>query len=290
MSVRSEGNPFQQARPLNAERAQLFMRTGETLAEQFEEEVARWVGESTVRLQPIEMTTIPDLAQPDTDVAIVKASYHLTHAVVATEVGLALALVSVLCGGMVAQFPGELRPLSRLEMGVFDLLLAPLVNLTGELFSLGPVELGNHVTNASALPDSKPEPAIALPLQLTVGNVEGRVTLGLTLGQLQAYSEDVDRRIAGRLAARSHTPNIRTVRAVRPVPVDLIVGFEPMQVPARHLADLQVGDVLRTRQSVSKHLVARVGSERIFHVRAAQRGQRLVAELIARIETDKGVE
>ncbi|MEL6984477.1 MAG: FliM/FliN family flagellar motor C-terminal domain-containing protein, partial [Actinomycetota bacterium] len=60
---------------------------------------------------------------------------------------------------------------------------------------------------------------------------------------------------------------------------ELIAGFEPLQVPARQLADLQIGDVIRTRQSVSRPLVARVGGERLFHIRAAQRGQRLVAEL-----------
>lgn len=284
-----EGNPFQQARPLTAERAQLFMRTIETLAELFEEELSRWVGESTVRVVPVEATTIHDLATPDTDLAVVKARYHMTHGVVVTELQLALTLVSMLCGG--TSLPViDVRPLSRLESGVFDLLLAPLVKLAAEAFDVGPMELGAHITNASAFPDSTPEPAVAIPLQLAIGTLEGRMTIGLTMGQLQAYSEELDRRIAGRLSTKTHVVNARAVRAVRPVPVDLIVGFEPLQVPAGQLADLQVGDVLRTRQSVSKHLVARVGTERIFHVRAAQRGQRLVAELIARIESDKGVQ
>jgi flagellar motor switch protein FliM len=286
--VVTEGNPFQQTRPLSAERAQLFQRTGETLAERFEEELGRWLGESTVRVEPVDITPLPALAGPDTDLAIVKAHYHLTHGVIASELPLALTLVSMLCGGTPTP-AAEIRPLSRLEMGVFDLLLAPLAAAAAEVFEVGPVELGHHVTNASALPDSKPEPAVGIPLQLGVGGVEGRVTVGLTLGQIQAYSEEVDRRIAGRMAARTNTVNLRAVRAVKPVPVELVVGFDPMLVPAGQLAGLQVGDVLRTRQSVTKHLVARVGSERIFQVRAAQRGQRLVAELIARIDSEKGL-
>ena len=284
----TEGNPFQQARPLTPERAQLFLRTAETLAERFEDELARWLGETTVRAEPVDTTTIPALAVADTDLTIVKSHYHLTHALVASDLTLALTLVAVLCGG--TPVPAmEIRPLTRLEMGVFDLLVQPLVEAAADLYDLGPVELGYHVAHASALPDSKPEPAVAVPLLVNLGAVEGRITLGFTLSQLQSYSEEVDRRIAGRLSNRTHAINARAVRAMRPVPVDLVVGFEALQVPAGQLADLRVGDVLRTGQSVSKHLVARVGAEPVFHVRAAQRGHRLVAELISRIETEMGL-
>lgn len=281
----SELNPFQQTRLLTAERSQLFMRTAETLAERLEEELSRWLTDSTVKSEPVEQCLIADLAQADTDLAIVKSSYHLSHAVIATDLQLALSIVAVLCGG-VGQPPSDVRPLSRLEMGVFDLILQPLLDLASTLFAVGPCELGTHVNNASALPDSQPEPAISIPLLLSVANIEGRLTIGLTAGQLQTYSEELDRRIAGRLATKKGAPNVHVVRAVRPVPVDLIVGFDLMRVPAGQLADLQVGDVLRTGQLVSKNLVARVGAERIFRVRAAQRGQRLVAELIGPVGKD----
>lgn len=282
-----EGNPFQQARPLTAERTQLYLRSAETLAMGFEEELSRWVGESTVRAQPVDVTTIPALAVGEADITVVKARFHMTHGVVVADLQLALTLISMLCGGTSLPVV-DLRPLTRLEMGVFDLLVQPLVNLAAEVFDVGPMEVGAHILNAAALPDSKPEPAISIPFHVAVGSLEGRITLGLTMGQLQAYNEELDRRIAGRLTTKSHAVNARAVRAVRPVPVDLIVGFDPLQVPAGQLAGLQVGDVLRTRQSVSRHLVARVGTERIFHARAAQRGQRLVAELIGRIESERG--
>ncbi len=285
----SEGNPFELERPLTSEKAQLYLRAAETLAELFEDELSRWLSDSQVRAEPVEQTRIPTLATDDTDLAIIKAKYHLTHGVIAIDLHLALQLVSMLCGGIGQPAP-ELRPLTRLEMGVVDLLLAPLLKLVSGGFDTGPLELGTHVTNASALPDSTPEPAIAMPLQLSIGNVEGRMVIGLTLGQLQSFSEELDRRIAGKANNKSKLPSSHTVRAMRPVPVDVVVGFEPMRVPAGKLAGLQVGDVLRTRQSVSRSLVARVGGEPVFNVRAAQRGQRLVAELVARIEIDGGIE
>lgn len=285
--VVTEGNPFQQARPLTAERAQLYLRSAETLAQGFEEELSRWVGESTVRAQPVDVTTIPALAVGDSDLTVIKARYHMTHGIVVADLQLALTLISMLCGGTSLPVV-DLRPLTRLEMGVFDLLVQPLIDLATQVFDVGPMEVGAHIGNAAALPDSKPEPAVSVPLHIQVGTLEGRLTLGMTMGQLQAYNEELDRRIAGRLTTKTHAVNARAVRAVKPVPVDLIVGFEPLKVPAGQLAGLRVGDVLRTRQSVSRHLVARVGSERIFHARPAQRGQRLVAELIGRIESERG--
>jgi flagellar motor switch protein FliM len=286
-SLVSEGSPFHQARPLTSERAQLFARTAESLAERFEDELSRWLSESTVRAGPIRQALITDLVDPETDLAVVKAKYHLTHGVIATDLQLALSLVSMLCGGL-GDSGHDIRPLSRLEMGVLDLLLNPLIDLTAELFDLGPVELGTHAANALALPDSQLEPAIGVPLKLAVGSVEGKMTVGLTLGQLQTYSQELDRRVAGRLTSGSGAPNALTVRAVRPVQVELVVGFEPLRVPAGTLAGLQIGDVLRTRQSVSGGLVARIGSERIFNVRAAQRGQRLVAEMVSPVELEPG--
>jgi flagellar motor switch protein FliM len=207
--------------------------------------------------------------------------------VIATDLHLALSIVATLCGG-VGQPPPDVRPLSRLEMGVFDLVLHPVLSLASRLFEVGDCEIGTHVANGSGLPDGQPEPTIAIPLQLTTGSIEGEVTIGFTASQLQAYLEELDRRIAGRVATKQGRPNVQIVRAVRPVPVDMIVGFDLLQVPAGQLASLRLGDVLLTKQLVSKSLVARVGSERIFTVRAAQRGQRLVAEIIGRIGGEKG--
>ena len=276
-------NPFQQARLLTTERAQQFNRTAETLAERFEGELARWLSDASVTAEGVEQVDLMALADGSTDLAIAKSQYQMTFGVIASDLVLALSVVAMLCGG-VADPPPDERPLSRLEMGVYDLVLRPLLDASVELFALGPTELGPHVSSASALPDSQPEPAIAINLAVSVGGAEGMIRLAMSTTQLQTYGEEVDRRIAGLMAARSDEPNTQIIRAVQPVVVELIAGFEPMQVPARQLADLQVGDVIRTRQSISRPLIARVGHERLFHIRAAQRGQRLVAELTGHVD------
>ena len=285
-SVVSEGNPFQQARPLTAERAQLFARTTEAMCERLQEELGRWLGETHVQADQVETTMIPALALPDHHLALVKARYHMSHGLIAIESKLVLTLVSMLCGGIAAPVI-DIRPLTRLEMGVLDLVLGPLLSVVGEAFDTGPLEIGAHLSNATAVPDSKPEPAVSVPVHLKVGTVEGRFLLGLTMGQLQAYSEEMDRRIAGRVPARTNTVNMLAARAVAPVPVELAVGFDLFQVPAGQLAGLRVGDVVRTGQSVTRPLVGRIGTERLFHVRAAQRGQRLVAEVIGKLDPGK---
>lgn len=282
----SEGNPFQQARPLTAERALLFARTTEAMAERLQEDLGRWLGETRVQADPVETTLIPALALPDHHLTLIKARYHVSHGLMAVELKLALTLVSMLCGGIATPVI-EIRPLTRLEMGVLELLLQPLLAVVAEAFDTGPLEIGAHLLHAGALPDSKAEPAVSLPIDLKVGNTEGRILLGLTLGQLQAYSEELDRRIAGRVPAKSNIVNVRAARAVAPVPVELIAGFELFQVPAGQLAGLRVGDVVRTGQSVTRPLVARIGTERLFQVRAAQRGQRLVAEVTGKLDPGK---
>jgi flagellar motor switch protein FliM len=283
-SLAADANPFQQARLLTNERAQLFGRTAETLAERFEDELCRWLSDASVSSGTVEQIRLAELATGDNDLAILKSLYQMTHGIIASDLTLALSIVAMLCGG-VANPPPEKRPLSRLEMGVYDLVLQPLIDLAMDLYRIGSTELGPHVSSASALPDSQPEAAIAIPLHVNVGGVEGDIHVGLSATQLQSYSEDLDRRIAGQIASKRDEPSIQIIRAVQPVVVELIAGFEPMQVPARQLAGLQVGDVVRTRQSITRPLIARVGNEQLFHIRAAQRGQRLVAEVIGHVDS-----
>ena len=274
-------SPLQQARPLTAERQQYFVRTAETLAERFEAELARWLGGTSVRVVSADQMMLTNLVRDDTDVAVVTALEHLNNGLVVADLNLVLGLVVGLCGGDPSKQSIDLRPLTRLETGVYDLVLKPIVDQAGHLFRVGEVSLGVHVSTVDALPDAKPEPGIGIRFAVAIGSIEGHVSIGFPLTHLQDYSEEVDRRMAGRLTRPSH-PNPQAARAMKPVVVDMVVGFDPIRVPAAHLAGLQVGDVLRTGQSVSKSLVARVGNEKVFTVRAGQRGQRLVAELLSK--------
>ena len=105
-----------------------------------------------------------------------------------------------------------------MEMGVLDLVLVPLVGLLVELFELGDVELGSHVSGVGGLPDQVLEPVVVFGFVVSVGGVEGRVCVGLTWSQLQVFLGGVDRRIAGEFAVGGGERCGEIVRAVGPVP------------------------------------------------------------------------
>ena len=282
--VPGSGAMFHDVRVLTSDRTTLFERTAALLAEKLQEELGRWVGEAIVQFEPLYQTSgFEHLELDRCDLAVFRSQFSPGFGLVATDLSLSMALISVLCGGTGGE-PAEVRPLTRLEIGVVDLVLQPVVGLAVELFELGSWELTSHLSAASGLPHAAPgEAVVAVPLHLAAAGVEGTMRVVMTSTQLQTYIEGLDRRIAGQYATRTE-PCVEIVRAVRPVPVELVAGFEPMRVPAAELAGLQVGDVIRTRQSVSRPLIARVGDERLFHFRPGQRGQRLIAEVTGHVQ------
>ena len=258
------------------------------------EELGRWVGEAGVEVDGVwQVSGFAGLGLEGFDVAVVRCGSGV--GVVGVELGLGLGLVDVLCGG--GGFGGgAVRGLSRLEMGVLDLVLLPVVAGLGELFGLGGVGLGAHVLGVDGLPGGKVESVVGFGFSVSVGGVEGRLVVGLPGSVLQGFLDVVDRRIAGEAAAGGGVVCGEIVRAVGPVAVELVAGFEVLRVPAGELVGLRVGDVLRTGQSVGRPLVARVGEERLFHFRPGAQGQRLVAEVTGHITntitdtvTDDGV-
>lgn len=288
-TAHAQTNPFEQIHLLNDDRSQFFLRTAETLAEQLEEVLSRWLSDLSVTAgQPIELL-LPEMATDDSDIAVVTTEYHLSTGLVVSDLPLALAVIATMCGGNPNASP-DVRPLTRLEIGVYKLVLAPVVETAAKLFMVGPASVGLHVVGASGLGDSKVEPGICIPLEIRMGEVSGLISIGFTAGHLQAYVQELDRVHAGRMATKRDEQNQLLAASVRYVPLELVVGFESVRVPARVLADLQEGDVLRLGQLISQSLVARVGNERLFSVRAAQRGQRLVAEVTGRIASKEGVQ
>jgi hypothetical protein len=279
---------FGVSRLLSTERTVFFERSLEVLSEKYAEELSRWVGEAEVVAgAAIEVDNVEGLGVENRDLAVIRPVLGTGFGLLCSDLKLALPVVELLCGGSGSPVSNE-RPLSRLEVGVYDLILAPLLSLLVDSFDLGGCELGGHASGLSALGDTK-GPLLGIPLQIKIGDVEGAIIVGLPAGLLGVFVSDVDRRIAGEVAAVSDSgPCVEIVRAVRPVSVDLVAGFELLRVPATELVGLRVGDVLRTGQSVGRPLIGRVGEQRLFQVRPGARGQRLVAEVTGHIPSGSG--
>ncbi|MEM7339736.1 MAG: FliM/FliN family flagellar motor switch protein [Actinomycetota bacterium] len=282
----TERNPFRQTRLLTAERSQTFNQTAEQLRERIASVLSKWLSEASVEAGPVEQVDLVDVATSDRDIAIIRPANHLDYGLIVTDLSLALPLTAILCGGP-SQPEDELRALSRIEICVYDLILESTLELATDELNVGPASIGGHVAHAAALPPPPDEPSLALPFTITVGSTSGDLVFAFTAAHLQDFTEALDAQIAGRIGARETGPNNQIVQALVPVPVEIVVGFEPTQISTRRLAELDVGDVLHTGRSLASNLVARIGDESIFHVRAAQQGQRLVAEILGPVSTRK---
>ncbi len=282
------GDVFGVSRLLSVDRLVFFGRVVEVLAERFGEELGRWVGEvEVVPGELVEVGGFVELGVEGRDLAVIRPPLGGGFGLVCSDLGLALSVVELLCGGSGKAVVVD-RPLSRLEVGVFDLVLSPLVGLVVELFELGGCEVVGHVSGLSAVGDVA-GPLVGVSLRVRVGEVEGLVVVGLPAGLLGGFVADVDRRIAGEVAAVSDGgPCVEIVRAVRPVSVELVAGFDLLRVPAGELVGLRVGDVIRMGQSVGRPLVGRVGEQRLFQLRPGARGQRLVAEVTGHLSSPLG--
>ncbi|MGH1504198.1 MAG: FliM/FliN family flagellar motor switch protein [Acidimicrobiales bacterium] len=267
-----------ESRRLTPDRIAQFQRSADALAAAIEEEFSSWLAEVSVKAEPVQEVHLEDLTGggDDREIIVIEAREQMSHGLVVVDRGLSLHAVVMLCGG--SPTDDEPRPLTRLEAGVLDVLFHPALALAADAFRIGDCRIVGHVSDAFPLPDLPDESAIALPMRVHHGQTEGSLTLCFTSGQLQEYTEAIDRRLAGQANGRRR--NEATERAVLPVPVDVVVGFDRVRMSTGQVADLEVGDVIRIGQQLGEELEARVGGENMFTVRPGQLGTRLVAEIV----------
>lgn len=266
-----------ETRRLTPDRIAQFQRSADALAAAIEEEFSSWLTDISVKSEPVQELHLEDLAaEVDRDVIVIEAREQLSHTLVVSDSNLALGMVVLLCGGNPAE--EEPRPLTRLEAGVLDVVIEKAAALAADAFRVGEVRIVGHVSDAFPLPDLPDESAIALPMRVHHAHAEGNLTLCFTAPQLQVFIEAIDRRLAGQAAGRPR--NVTTQRAVLPVPVDVVVGFDRVRLTTGQVADLEVGDVLRLGQQLGDELEGRVGGQSMFTVRPGQLGTRLVAEIV----------
>lgn len=194
------------------------------------------------------------------------------------DTALALSIVTLMLGGN--GDPGPTRPLTPLESGlVSDLALALSERFAAEL-RLGPVRIKGHHSDRSTLRDGTSETLMSFGLHMAHAKAEGACRLVVSPLSLQVQMEIIDRRINGRRRTTS-TPGAAAAAALQPVVVPVVIGFAAIRVPAMDMANLHPGDLLRTGQSLGRQLIASVGDAPVFTVKAGQRGDRLVAEVLS---------
>lgn len=279
----AEATTFDFARPgrLTRERARLIQVALDEVARQATDALRLWIEGIRVEAGDVEQRTVGDLVEGVVDHAVISLTDRGERGVVITEMPLAVSLVLSLLGG-VPRGNGEVRPLTRLETEVLDLVLIRFMECVSSVLYLGSFEIDVHESDPNAVNfiDER-ELMMGIPFTLTNDRFTGRLWVVLTSGSFQPFALEQQRRQAGRVLANRPADRRRNEALLQRVTVPVVCGFTPVRVPARDLAFLQPGDVLRTGQATTRDLVFTVGGSPLFGARAGQRGLRLVGEVIS---------
>ncbi len=263
---------------LNGGRSASFQQSLHEMVRMSEEVLEQWTSKVTVDADELATITIASISDEPMHYVEVALDESGQSAFLLFDTQMALSIVTLMMGGN--GDPGEPRSLTPLEAGLLaDVALAMFEQFARELH-LGPVRFKAHHADQSTMRDSVRETLMSFGLTLTGHKAGGRCKLIVSPLSLQAHMEIIDRRINGRRRSEN-AGGSAAAAALQPVVVPVVVGFAGIRVPAMDMANLQPGDVIRTGQSLGRQLVASVGNVAVFTVKAGQRGERLVAEVLS---------
>ncbi len=202
---------------------------------------------------------------------------HGPSGVLLVELPLALTFITGLLGG--AALPcGDPKPLTAVETRVLDLITGPLVNSAAETLLAGSITL-DRVANSGFLASSDQTASFGFDFTINGPAGGGRLVLQLDTQAMQELSDLIDRRLSRDRQPGQSQISPAAVHALEYVPMQIGVGFGPIQLPAAHIADLRPGDVIRTGQAVGAQPSAFVGQVRLFEGTLGKIENRLVLEI-----------
>ncbi len=269
---------------LNGGRAASFKKSLFEMARMTEEALELWTGKVSVAGSGLSTVSLPDLADQPLHYIELFFDESGQSAFMIFDLEIALSIVTLMLGGN--GDPGPVRDLTPLEARLLaDLVDAMIPKFATELH-LGPARFKAHHAHQSTMRDGLSETLLCFGLDLTGPQVSGTAMVGISPLSLQGHMEIIDRRLNGRPRNAESITTSAAAAALQPVIVPVIVGFAAIRAPAYDIANLAPGDLIRTGQSLGRHLVASVGNVPVFTVKAGQRGGRLVAEVLTTPQHD----
>ena len=213
------------------------------------------------------------------DTASVRSGRAL-FAVVVTELGLALTLVTALLGGA-AMPAGDPRRLTVIEQRVLDLLGQVFVDTARDTLLISEeLKVDRSRDGAFTAADEEETAArVGFSFGIKGPGGGGRLILAFDLATIQEFSEAIDSRLSGRRTVTPVAADPQTTAALQAVPIPFSVGLGTVSLTAKQLVELEIGDVIRTSLPVASDLVASVGEVDLFGVRLGQHGQALTAHI-----------
>lgn len=273
---------FGQSSHLTTEKADLYKEASAQIAADLGQQLAESLPGFTVEPGPlIEVEPGQDIVEDIDafDVASVRSG-HAACAAALTELGLALSLVTGMLGGA-AMPPGPARKLTLIERRVLDLLGQTFVDAAKQTLLIDEdLQVDRSRDGAfNAADDDESGARIGFSFGVQGPSGGGRLILSYNLTTIQEFSDIIDARLSGRRSSEQVVSNPETATALQPVPIPFSVGLGRIELSARQLVELQVGDVIRTSHPVDSDLVASAGDVDLFGVRLGQHGNTLTAHI-----------
>lgn len=264
---------------LPPDKRQVFEQAAHQIGRQTADLLEEWLPGYTVETNPLIELEPGASAVDDTDefdrTGLV--GRHGPSGVLLVELPLALTFVTGLLGG--AALPsGEPAPLTTVETRVLDLITGPLVNSAAETLLAGAISLDRDA-NSGFLASSDQSASFGFDFTINGPAGGGRLVLQLDTQALQELSDLIDRRLSRDRQPGHSQISPAAVQALEHVPMQIGVGFGPVQLPAAHIADLRPGDVIRTGAPVGAQPSAFVGQIRLFEGSLGKIEDRLVLEI-----------
>lgn len=275
---------FGQSSHLTSEKSALYREAAVQIATDLSTALADTIAGFVVEAGPlIEVEAGEELVEdPDAfDQGSVRSGGGLVGVVV-TELKLALTLVTALMGGAGIS-PGDPRRLTTIERRVLDLLGQVFVDAAKDTLLIDDdIAVDRSRDGAfTAADDDDTASRIGFSFGVRGPAGGGRLILAFDLSTLQSFSDAIDARLSGRRRAAAISTDPATAAALEPVPFPFSVGLGHVELTARQLVELEIGDVIRTGLAVDADLTAAVGDVEMFAVRLGQQGTTLVAHIAA---------
>lgn len=277
---------FGQTARLSSAKAALYREAADQIGRDISASLDEWLNGFTVETGPLlEADTAEplDLTVEDFDTVSLTID-GLRQGSVLVEQSLGLALVTALLGGA-NMSSGPVRPLTTIEGRVLDLLNQRFLEAAaGVVLIDSPINVERRRdTTFSSGDEGASSPRIGFQFTLQGPSGGGRLVLAFEVGELQTFSDTIDRRLTGRRALDTNRLDPAAARALGPVPVPLAVRLGQVRLTAGEVVGLQPGDVIRTKVAVASDLVASVDNVDLFTVELGTRGHQMIATILAPI-------
>jgi flagellar motor switch protein FliM len=236
------------------------------------------------KLQTITYQRFSEAINSPTQLTLFKVEPLTGICVLEVNPRLALTIIDRLMGGPATSVAGD-HDLSEIEMALLDrvvmVVLAEWCNHWSSIQELRPVLLG-HETNARFIQAAAHDAVmLALSMEATIGDCREQVQIGFPYYTLEPLIRKCSQAVEANAHPPGREPNAKPHwnRLFEDVRVPVTAEWQGLELKARELAALRVGDVLELDPLCGQHVQIRLANLPRFSGRLGTQGPKWAVEL-----------